>query len=109
MIALLGGEFVGQNGDKNKIIDTEDDFQYDQGQQTDPDCRIKQPFHRRIKSCFEDCIIAKNGELCLIIFAFSAKMPSFFMKISKNIGKSRQNNNIGHRAETMRKKRDTGI
>ena len=41
MVPFLWREFIGQDGDKDEVINAEDDFKDDQGQQTDPDSRIK--------------------------------------------------------------------
>jgi hypothetical protein len=36
-----GGSLIGQDGDEDEVVDTEDDFQHDQGQKTDSDRRIR--------------------------------------------------------------------
>ena len=58
-VALLRRQFVGEDGDKHQVINTQYQFQHNQGQQAEPGRGICNPFHR-YQSISRRCWV--NGE-----------------------------------------------
>ncbi|MNT01829.1 hypothetical protein D3C72_1363130 [compost metagenome] len=44
-MALVRRQLVGKDRDENEIVDAEDDFENDKGDEADPDVRICEEFH----------------------------------------------------------------
>jgi len=44
-VALMRRQLVGENRDEHQVVDAQDDFQDDQGQQAQPGRWISHPFH----------------------------------------------------------------
>ncbi|MCY1442646.1 hypothetical protein D9M71_590230 [compost metagenome] len=45
-VTLMGRQLVRQDGDEHQVVDAQDDFQDDQGQEAQPGSGVSYPFHR---------------------------------------------------------------